>query len=341
MDFSIFLQNTLTDFITAAGVFVLVYAFLGFFKKYLIHILKRLAKKTKNYFDDAFVGMLEHLNWPFILVASIYSGSRFLEMPYVIDKAVAYISLAIAVYYFIKAIFKGIDVFTESVTENGEGSSIVNLMGTLIKIAVVIIMVLVFLSNVGVNVSSLIAGVGLGGIAIAFALQNILSDLFSSFSIYFDKPFKPGDFIIVGQDMGVVQKIGLQSTRIKALQGEELIISNRELTSARVNNYKRMEERRVPFTIGVEYSTPLSKLRKIPKMVRDTVKKQDKARMDRVHFKSFGDFSLIYEIVYYVENSDYTEYMDIQHAINMDLVRKFEKEGIQFAFPTQTIHLKK
>jgi small-conductance mechanosensitive channel len=200
---------------------------------------------------------------------------------------------------------------------------------------------LLILSNIGVNITSLIAGLGIGGLAIAFALQRILEDFFSSFSIYFDKPFEEGDFIIVGSDMGVVKHIGLKTTRLQTLQGQELVISNKELTDSRVNNYKKMKKRRIVFTFGVEYSTPVAKMKKINKIVEAIFKKIEGADLDRVHFKEFGDFSLNYEIVYYVKTGDYLEYMNIQQEINLTLKQQFEKENIEFAFPSQTIYMKK
>jgi hypothetical protein len=175
----------------------------------------------------------------------------------------------------------------------------------------------------------------------AFALQNILSDLFSSFSIYFDKPFVEGDFIIIGNDMGIVKKIGIKSTRIQTLQGQELVVSNKELTSTRINNYKKMSKRRAIFNFGVEYSTSKKKLEKIPTIVKKIINNIELASLDRAHFKSFGDSSLDFEVVYYVDSSDYAKYMDIQQEINLALVLAFEKEKINFAFPSRTIYMAK
>ena len=205
------------------------------------------------------------------------------------------------------------------------------------------------LTNLGVEITPLIAGLGVGGIAIALALQVILGDLFNAFVIYFDKPFKEGDFIIIGSDMGVVKDIGIKTTRIQALSGQELVMSNTDLTNSRINNYKKMEKRRVPFSFGVTYDTPAKKLEKIKIIVADIVKACDKKygtknasiNLDRVHFKSFGGSSLDYEVVYYVPTADYNKYMDIQEFINLELVKVFEKEKIEFAFPTRTIYMKK
>ncbi len=189
--------------------------------------------------------------------------------------------------------------------------------------------------------SGVVVGLGVGGIAIALAVQNTLSDVFSAFSIYFDRPFEIGDFVVIGDQSGTVTNIGMKSTRIRLLQGEELVISNKELTSTQVRNFKKLEKRRINFKLGVTYDTPLEKLKKIPDIVRQIIEAQEFADLDRVHFYEFGDFSLKFEIIYYVLVADYNKYMDIQQAINFAIKGAFEKEGIEMAFPTQTIFLNK
>lgn len=200
---------------------------------------------------------------------------------------------------------------------------------------------LIVLSNLGFNISSLIAGLGIGGIAVAFALQNILTDIFSSFSIFLDKPFKAGDFIVVGNDMGVVEKIGIKTTRLKTLQGEELVVSNKELTSVRVRNFKKLEKRRVVSMLGICYETNSEKLKAIPSIIKDIVSAIDVTEFDRCHFKDYGDFSLNFETVYYINSADYAQYMDAQQAINFRIKEEFEKRSIGFAYPTQTLYIQK
>lgn len=198
---------------------------------------------------------------------------------------------------------------------------------------------LVVVDNIpGVNITALVASLGVGGIAIALALQNILSDIFASLTITLDKPFVIGDFIIVGDLLGVVENIGLKTTRIRSLSGEQLIFSNNDLLTSRIRNYKRMRERRVPFTIGVTYDTPAEKLRKIPAKAKEIIESLDDVRFDRAHFKAHSDYSLDFEIVYYVLGADYNLYMDRQQAINLALHEYFAEQGIEFAFPTQTLY---
>ncbi|RCX09217.1 mechanosensitive ion channel family protein [Extensimonas vulgaris] len=201
------------------------------------------------------------------------------------------------------------------------------------------IVLLVMLDNLGINVTALVAGLGVGGIAVGFALQNILGDLFSSLSIVMDKPFQIGHFIDVDGYVGTVEYIGLKTTRVRALSGELLIFSNTDLTKARLRNYQVMQERRIVFGFGVTYDTPPEALALIPGLVREIIEAQPQTRFDRAHFKAFGAASLDFEVVYWMLTPDYTTYMNTQHAINLRLLRELNDRGIAFAFPTQTVHL--
>lgn len=200
---------------------------------------------------------------------------------------------------------------------------------------------LMALQNFGVNITTLVASLGVGGIAVALAVQNILGDLFASLSISLDKPFVIGDFIIVDSFLGSVEKIGLKTTRIRSLSGEQLIFSNNDLLSSRIRNYKRMFERRIVFAFGVIYQTKSEDLERIPAMVREIIESIDQTRFDRAHFKAFGAYSLDFEVVYYVLAPDYNLYMDIQQKINLTLFKRFEQEGIEFAYPTQLVYVDK
>ena len=202
-----------------------------------------------------------------------------------------------------------------------------------------ILLFLVALDNFGADVTTLIAGLGVGGIAIALAVQNILGDLFASFSIVLDKPFIIGDFIIVGDHLGTVEYIGLKTTRLRSLSGEQLIFSNTDLLGSRIRNYKRMYERRVVFSVAVVYQTPEEKLAAIPEMIREIVEAQAQIRFDRAHFKDFGAYALNFEVVYWILSPDYNLYMDIQQTINLAIFRQFNETGIAFAYPSQTLFL--
>jgi len=196
------------------------------------------------------------------------------------------------------------------------------------------------LDQLGVDVTALVAGLGIGGIAVALALQNILGDLFASAAIVLDKPFMVGDFIVVGEHAGTVEKVGLKTTRVRSLSGEQLVFANALLLNAQLRNFKRMNERRIAFAIGVTYETPLEKLRALPGWLKAAVEAQPKARFDRAHFKSYGDFSLNFEVVYYVLSAEFNVYMDAQQAINLTIYEKLAQEGVQFAYPTRTLYLR-
>jgi len=208
------------------------------------------------------------------------------------------------------------------------------------KLAIWSAVLLLVLDNLGIDITALVAGLGIGGIAVALAVQNILGDLFASLSIVLDKPFVLGDFLSVGEHLGSVEAIGLKTTRLRSLSGEQLVFANSDLLSSRIRNYGRMFERRVVFTVGVTYQTPRVKLEAIPGILREAVEAQAKTRFDRAHFKAFGAFSLDFECVYYVLDRDYNLYMDIQQAINLRVHERFEEQAIDFAYPTQTVFLR-
>lgn len=207
------------------------------------------------------------------------------------------------------------------------------------RVVVWAVVLLLVLDNFGVNVTALVAGLGIGGIAIALAVQSTLGDLLCSLSIILDKPFEVGDFIVTGDVLGTVEKIGIKSTRIRSLTGEQIVVSNSDLISSRIRNFKRMQERRIVFSFGVIYQTPPDKLRAIPAMVREIIESNEMCRYDRCHFKAFGSSSLDFETVYYVLSSDFNIYMDTQQYINVNIFERFAKEGIEFAYPTQTLFI--
>jgi small-conductance mechanosensitive channel len=178
-----------------------------------------------------------------------------------------------------------------------------------------------------------------GGIAIALAGQNVLGDLFASLSILLDRPFVVGEFIVIDSLAGTVEHVGLKTTRIRSLSGEQIVMSNGDLLKSRIHNYKKLTERRIVFGFGVTYDTGYEKLAKIPAMVREVVTGVGKTRFDRAHFKEYGDSSLNFEVVYVVLDPDYNIYMDIQQKINLEIYRRFEEQGIEFAFPTRTLYL--
>ena len=343
-----FWNNSLKEYLIAFGVFILVIIILKVFKKTIIKKLKKLADHTRIEFDDLIIKIIDSIGWPFYLFFSLYLAFQFIQLPDVVEKIVFYVFLIVVIYYVVRGVQELIDYGVQKLIKQKQEQekekfdpSVIKLISKILKGLLWGFAIIIILQNLGYNISTLVAGLGIGGIAIAFALQNILTDIFASFSIYFDKPFQIGDFIIVGDDMGTVKKIGIKSTRVQTLQGEELVMSNKELTEIRIHNYKKMEKRRIVFAFGVVYETPTEKVRKIPDIVKNVINSVNLAETDRVHFNKFGDSSLNFEVVYYLNSSDYNEYMDVQQQINLAIKQEFEKEKIEFAYPTQTVFINK
>ena len=213
----------------------------------------------------------------------------------------------------------------------------ISLIKFLARTAIWSLAILMVLDNLGLDVTTLVAGLGIGGIAIALAAQNILGDLFASLAIILDKPFVVGDFIIFGEFSGTVERVGVKTTRLRSLSGEQLVVPNADLLSTRLRNMRRMHERRAVFTLGVVYETPYETLKRIPQMLQEIVEAEETARFDRAHFASYGDFSLNFEVVYYVLSPEYAKYMDTQQSIYFNIFKRFEDEGIAFAYPTKTV----
>jgi len=339
-----FLGNSLESWLWALAVFLAVLIVLKIFKTIIISRLKKLSEKTKTQLDDLFIGAIQKIASPFYLIIALYAGSLALTLTPLVDKIIYYVFLIGIVYYVIRflenLINYGVKVLVES-KEGQEGMGIIKLGGAILKIALWAGAIVLLLSNMGYNVTSLVAGLGIGGIAVALAIQSILGDLFSSLTIFLDKPFKIGDFIAVGDNFGTVQKVGIKTSRIELLQGEELVIANSDLTNSRIRNFGPMKTRRVMFTLGVVYGTGAETLEKIPEMLKEIIEKEEGTEIERIHFKEFGDSALIFEVAFYVNSPDYYEYMDTRQRINLEITKKFDKEGIEMAFPTQTIHLKK
>lgn len=339
----IYWNNTGHEYLIALGIFLGIFIALKIFRNYFLGLLKTIASKTENTMDDLTIEFIEEMHGPLFFFFGLYTAAKYLYLPSIFDQVLNKMIIIFVVYYIIRGLSKVVDYIVEQkgTNESGTKENLAIALGIISKITIWLMGILFILASMGVNIMSLVAGLGVGGIAIAFALQKVLEDIFSSFTIYFDKPFQVGDYIVIGEDSGTVEKIGLKTTRIRHLNGEELVVSNREITSIRVHNFKQMKERRVAFSIGVEYSTSYNKLNKINNIIKKIFDKVKTANLERTHFKSFGDSSLIFEIVYFVDTRDYLVYRDTQQELNFLLKKEFEKEKIEFAFPSQTIYLKK
>lgn len=339
-------SNTLQAWLLAAVITVVVSLLAGLVQFISIKQLNRLDKRNDVPLWPILLAVVRRTKWVFLLVLALFIGLLFIEMPMTSRKiinSIVIVTLVIQGGLWASAALqvmseqyrqKQLDIDPASVTT----LNVLNFIGKIILWSIVLLLVL---DNLGINITALVAGLGVGGIAIALAVQTILGDLFASLSIVLDKPFVVGDFLIVGDLLGSVEYVGMKTTRLRSLSGEQLVFSNSDLLNSRIRNYGRMYERRVSFDLGVTYQTSRDKLVRIPEIIHEAVVIQDNTRFDRSHFKEYGDFALIFESVYYVLGPDYNVYMDIQQAINLHIHERFEQEGIEFAYPTQTVFMHK
>ncbi|MCF7905708.1 mechanosensitive ion channel family protein [Candidatus Gracilibacteria bacterium] len=335
--------NSLESILIVAGIFVVVLIGLHLFRGFVLKRLEKLAKRTQTDIDDRILRILENISGIFYWFLAFYLTVKMLRTGGELDTVLNKIFVVLVVWEVIKITQSIVNYGLDKTTRRDV--TMLNGIRIVVKIALWATGLLLILSNWGINISTLVASLGIGGIAIALAAQNILGDLFSSFSIYFDKPFRIGDYIVIaggsGSADGVVKRIGLKTTRIETLQGDELVVPNKALTEAQIHNYKKMKRRRVDFTFGVVYGTSPEKLKKIPSIVTQIIQKQELSEPFRTHFREFGDFSLNFSVVYYMITSDYDDYLNTQHDINLKIKEAFEKEKIEMAFPTQTLYVKK
>ncbi|MFQ6045789.1 MAG: mechanosensitive ion channel family protein [Gemmatimonadales bacterium] len=338
--------NTVQSWAVAVLVALLAAALLRLVERLVKTRLGGLAERTATTWDDLLAHTLSNTKRLFYLIVAIYVATLVLVLPAevqaIADRVVVLALLVQGGIWVTSAVTFWLDSYRDKeLTEDAAAVTTVSALGFLSKLAVWAVAVLLALDNLGIDVTALVTGLGIGGIAVALAVQNVLGDLLASLSIVLDKPFVINDFLIVDEHMGNVEHIGLKTTRLRSLSGEQLVFSNSDLLKSRIRNYGRMYERRVTFTVGVTYQTPREKLEIIPTIIRDAIGEHDKARFDRSHLKAFGDFSINFETVYYVLDPSYSVYMDIQQAVNLRVHERFEAEGIEFAYPTQTLFVVK
>jgi small-conductance mechanosensitive channel len=312
-------------------------------KAIFIRRLATRAAQSETRVDDAVLAVVRSLRGFVILLLAIGFATRTLELPVQAQTMVRTVLTIALAYQALVAANVVVDQwllarFTRPGLphDSGAGYGAVRFAA---RVTLWTAILLVALDNLGVEITTLVAGLGVGGIAVALAVQSILGDIFCSLSILFDKPFEIGDFIVVGDHAGSVEHIGVKTTRIRSLSGEQLVFANSDLVASRVRNYKRMSERRVLFEIGVTYDTTPEQAAEIPTVVREIIERLADTRFDRAHFKAFGDFALVFEVVYFVLVPGYNEYMDTQQMINLAILRAFAARNISFAYPTQTVYV--
>ena len=338
--------NPLQAWLTALGTLAAVLIVLRIAQSIVANHIQRLATSTSTEWDDIVVVALRKTKIWFLALVAIFVGSMTIELSSTsaraLDKILVIGFLLQAGFWASGAFMAWLQTRRERlIEEDAASATTMNALGFIIRLGLWTIVLLLALDNLGVDVTALVAGLGVGGIAVALAVQNILGDLFASLSIVLDKPFVLGDFIIVGELLGAVENIGIKTTRVRSLSGEQLIFSNNDLLNSRIRNYGRMAERRVVFQLGVVYGTSKAKLERIPAIIRSAIEAQERTRFDRSHFAGYGNFSLDFENVYYVLDRDYNVYMDIQEAINLQIYERFAEDGIEFAYPTQTLYLQR
>lgn len=335
-------NNTILDYIIFFGSLLISLFVLFLISRFGLKRLHEWAEKTPTSLDDMLIKTFRKYLMPLLYFGALYFNLQWLTISEKVTKVINYISIAVVVFFgalVVSAVL--IFIFNKFLEKKTEKARSIKWIAVVIKILIWTIALLLFLDNIGVKITTFVASLGIGGIAIAFAAQAILEDIFSFVTIFFDRPFEIDDFIVVGEHMGTVEHIGIKTTRLRSLSGEQLVFSNRDLTNSRIRNYKRMKDRRILFTLGVTYNTPTEKLKEIPGIIKDIIENVEDTTFDRAHFKEFADFSLNFEIVYYVLSQDYNVYMDKQHEINVVIKQKFDELGIEFAFPTQTIYMEK
>jgi small-conductance mechanosensitive channel len=332
------------DYLISLIIFISALLVLKIIKTVFIKRIKGLAEKTSTKVDNFLVDAICGKLIPILYFAAFYLSIQRLTLGESVAGWLKTIIVIVATVLIVRFIVMLLQYGVESFWKKGEvprQEEVPRAILTIVRIILWTIGLIIILDNLGIKITALVTGLGIGGIAIALAAQAVLVDLFSYFTIFFDRPFEIGDFIVVGEYMGTVEHVGIKPSRIRSLGGEELVFSNTDLTNSRLKNYKRMHKRRVVFQIGVKYDTTLKNIKEIPSIIKGIIDSVPDTEFDRAHFYSYGDFSLNFETVFYVVNNDYTKYMDVREKINISIMEEFNKRGIGFAFPTQTLHIDK
>jgi len=332
---------TLQQWLIAAAIIVGSYVVLTILLRFATKRLRNFAKGTETHIDDLIVELLSRTKVLFLLLLAMYVASLGITLPKPTQRV---LNVALVIASLLQAGLWGNVIISfilhrtvqRRIQQDAGSATMLTALGFLGRMVFWSVIVLLVLDNVGISITGLAAGFGIGGIAVALALQNVLADLFASLSIVLDKPFVIGDAIVVDQYQGTVEHIGLKTTRVRSLSGEEVIFSNADLLKSRIRNYKRMFERRVEFAVGITYQTPREKLSAVSGILRTIVEAQAKARFDRAHLKQLGESAVMYEVVYFVRSPDHNLSMDIQQSINLEILKKFQEEGIHLAHPTRT-----
>ncbi|MBU2494280.1 MAG: mechanosensitive ion channel family protein [Bacteroidetes bacterium] len=341
--YSEFMGNSVYKYFIAGAIIVIAVVLIQIIKKKIISTAQE-GEQTTSRHQTLFVKAVNRILIPFLYLGTIYISIKTLSFGEAADSYLKISFEILAAWYGIRFIIALtnflISKYVEK-TRSEEESNKIRPLFAFINFVIWIVGLLFLLDNLGFEITTIVAGLGISGIAVALAAQAILGDLFSYFVIFFDKPFEIGDFVVFDDKRGVIEKIGIKSTKIRSLSGEVIVVSNSNLTNSRLHNFKKMERRRVAFTIGVTYQTKPEHLKYIPVKIKEIIEGIELTEFDRSHFNNYGNFSLDFETVYYVLSSEYNVYMNIHQEINLKIFEDFAEKGIEFAYPTQTLYLNK
>ena len=339
-------RNPVSSYIYAAILFAVALAILYFLRHIVFARLNELAARTETDLDDLamqLINMVRPLEYGLI---AFYLAVRHLNRAPGFDKAFIVVILVVFTYRAITLVQHLLNYWINKIVaqrglSESARKSVVNSTQVILRALIWAAAALFILDNLGVNVSAVLTGLGIGGVAVALAAQAILGDLFNFFVILLDKPFNIGDFVVSDSVSGTIEHIGLKSTRIRSISGEIVVVSNSNLLSSRIRNYKDLDKRRVVFKTGVIYQTGTEKLRKIPALIKAAVIGRTGTEFERSNLFNTGDSSIDFETVYYITSGDYNIYMDTQEQVLLGIIESFVKEGIRFAYPTQTLFVNK
>ncbi len=302
------------------------------------HFLQRDRKSHSRvfYFASELLRSTSHL---LLLAFALMLGLKSVELSPRWEQAMShgwFIALAFQLALWAD---HAVQLWTTSLNRDGKARNPVTttLIGIMVRLVIWTVMLLSILANLGVDITAMIASLGVGGIAIALAVQTLLSDMFASMSIGIDKPFEIGDFVVFGEVAGTIEHIGLKTTRIRALSGEQIVCANAELLAQTLHNYKRMDTRRIVFTFGISPHTPTDKVREVSAQVKNIIDNADKTQFDRAHFFAFNESQLTFEVVHIMQTADYNQYMDVQQEINLQLLQSLRDMDVHLAFPIRRV----
>jgi small-conductance mechanosensitive channel len=339
-------HNTVANYLISAGIFGVGVVVIWGLERLILNRCKALAAKTETAIDDFMIKAVEKRLMPLAYFGLFYLSVHTLELKPAFAKWIAILGMLLAsvmgALLLLSLFDYGVNNYLNKRKDmDTSRRQAIKVMMPVARMMIWALAAIILLDNLGIKISALMAGLGIGGVAVALASQTVLGDMFHYFTIFFDRPFELGDFIVIDEYMGTVEHIGIKSTRIRSLGGEQLVFSNTDLSNSRVRNYKRMGKRRVLFKFRLTYDTPVERLREVPGIVRGIIESQEETLFDRAHFASCDDSALAFEVAYYVLSSDFNRYMDIQQEINLNLMQEFAARGISFAYPTQTLFVHK